>query len=99
MKIALLGGTGRIGSHLLTWALQNGHEVTALARTPGSIVSAAGLTVISGEATDSGAVGDVVSGTDAVLSALGPRGARTPALLEMAAATSSPPWTNTGSGG
>jgi putative NADH-flavin reductase len=85
MKIALLGGTGRIGSHLLTWTLQNGHEVTALARTPGSIVPVAGLTVISGEATDSGAVGDVVSGADAVLSALGPRGARTPALLEMAA--------------
>jgi putative NADH-flavin reductase len=85
MKIALLGGTGRIGSHVLTWALQDGHEVTTLARTPGSITPAAGLTVISGQATDRDAVADVVSGTDAVLSALGPRGARTPALLETAA--------------
>lgn len=85
MKIALLGGTGRIGSHVLTWALQNGHEVTALARTPGSIAPAAGLTVISGQATDRDAVVDVVLGADAVVSALGPRGARTPALLATAA--------------
>jgi putative NADH-flavin reductase len=85
MKIALLGGTGRIGSHVLTWALQNGHEVTALARTAGSIAPAAGLTIISGQATDRDAVVDVISGADAVVSALGPRGARTPALLATAA--------------
>lgn len=42
MRIALLGGSGRIGSYLLTWALENGHEVTALARTPGSLMPAAG---------------------------------------------------------
>ncbi len=85
MRIALLGGSGRIGSHLLTWALANGHEVVVLARTPGLLAPAAGLTVVSGQATDSDAVADVVSGADAVLSALGPRGARTPALLETAA--------------
>jgi len=85
MHIALLGGSGRIGTYVLTWALENGHEVTALARTPDSLPSAAGLTVISGQATDSGAVADVVSDAQAVLSALGPRGARTPALLETAA--------------
>jgi putative NADH-flavin reductase len=85
MRIALLGGSGRIGSHLVTWALENGHEVTALARTPGSLNPASGLTVVSGQVTDSDAVADVMSGSDAVLSALGPRGARTPALLELAA--------------
>src|SRR5262245_33364354 len=85
MHIALLGGSGRIGSHLLTWALENGHEVTALARNPDSLAPAAGLTVISGQATDSGAVADVVSGAEAVLSALGPRGVKAPALLETAA--------------
>jgi putative NADH-flavin reductase len=85
MRIALLGGSGRIGSHLVTWALENGHEVTALARTPGSLAPASRLTVVSGQATDKDAVADVMSGSDAVLSALGPRGARTPALLERAA--------------
>ncbi len=85
MRIALLGGSGRIGGHVLTWALGSGHEVTALARDPRSLPAAAGLTVIAGEATDDGAVADVVAGADAVLSALGPRGAKTPALLATAA--------------
>jgi putative NADH-flavin reductase len=85
MRIALLGGSGRIGDHLLTWALANGHHVTALARTPGSLAPADRLTVVSGQAPDRDAVVDVVSGADAVLSALGPRGAKTPDLLETAA--------------
>lgn len=85
MRIALLGASGRIGSYLLTWALEDGHQVTALARTPASLTPAAGLTVVSGEATDSNTIADVVSGADAVLSALGPRGAKTPGLLGTAA--------------
>jgi putative NADH-flavin reductase len=59
--------------------------VAALARTPGSLTPAAGLTVISGQATDRDAVADAVVGADVVLSALGPRGAKTSALLETAA--------------
>lgn len=85
MRIALLGGSGRIGSCLLTWALQTGHEVTALARDPQSLTPAARLTVIGGQATDSSAVAAVVAGADAVLSALGSRGAKTPVLLASAA--------------
>ncbi len=85
MHIALLGGTGRIGGHLLTWALESGHEVRALARSQQSLAASAGLTVLGGDATDSGAVAETVSGADAVLSALGPRGAKTPALLATAA--------------
>jgi len=85
MRIALLGGSGRIGRHLVTWALEHGHEVTALARTPGSLAPASRLSVVGGQATDRDAVADAVSGADAVLSVLGPRGARTPALLELAA--------------
>jgi putative NADH-flavin reductase len=85
MRLAVLGGSGRIGRHLLTWALDDGHEVTALARNPQSLPGAARLTVIAGEATDGSAVADLVSGAGAVLSALGPRGAKTPALLADAA--------------
>jgi putative NADH-flavin reductase len=85
MRLAVLGGTGRIGRHLLTWALESGYNVTALVRNPQSLPSAAGLTVVAGEATDGGAVADAVAGADAVLSALGPRGAKTPALLASAA--------------
>jgi putative NADH-flavin reductase len=92
MRLAILGASGRIGSHVLSWALTSGHEVTALARNPGSLTrnpgsnpGSAGLTVIAGGATDASAVAEAVAGADAVLSALGPRGAKTPALLATAA--------------
>lgn len=85
MRIALLGGTGRIGGHVLSWALDAGHEVTALARDPRSLPAADGVTVIAGQATDAAAVAELAVGADAVVSALGPRGAKTPALLATAA--------------
>lgn len=85
MRLALLGASGRIGGHVLNWALTAGHEVTALARDPTSLPSGAGITVIEGEATDAAAVAEVAAGADAVVSALGPRGAKTPALLATAA--------------
>lgn len=85
MRIALLGGSGRIGGHVLTWALSAGHEVNALARDPQSLLTVAGVNVIAGQATDAAAVADVMADADAVISALGPRGAKTPALLAAAA--------------
>ena len=84
MRLAVLGGSGRIGQHVLAWALDSGHQVTALARDPQSLAAAAGLTVVAGDATDSAAVARLVASADAVLSALGPRGARSPALLARA---------------
>jgi putative NADH-flavin reductase len=85
MRIAILGATGRIGDHLLTWALDAGHPVHALARDPQALRPAAGLTVTRGDALDAGAVADVIAEADAVLSALGPRGAKVPGLLASAA--------------
>src|SRR5260370_41164272 len=95
MQLALRGGCGRIGSHVLTWALESGHDVRALARNPQSLPEAAGvgaaglgaaeLTVVTGDATDSYAVAEAVAGADAVLSALGPRGPKSPDLLANAA--------------
>jgi putative NADH-flavin reductase len=84
MHLALLGASGRIGQHVLTWALESGHQVTALARNPQALEAAAGLTVLTGDATDAAAVAELVAGADAVLSALGPRGAKSPALLASA---------------
>jgi putative NADH-flavin reductase len=81
VRLALMGASGRIGGHLLAWALASGHQVTALARSPQALTAAAGLTVVAGDATDAAAVAQTVAGADAVLSALGPRGAKSPALL------------------
>ncbi len=97
MKIALLGGSGRIGGHLLSWALESGHDVRALARDPRALAAvrqpvAAGagpgtgsLIATAGDALDASAVAEVIRGSDAVLSALGPRGAKSPDLLAGAA--------------
>jgi putative NADH-flavin reductase len=109
MRIAMLGATGRIGGHVLDWALDAGYQVTALARDPEALPAAAsvrglevvgtaasngtprglaaGLTVVRGDALDEIAVAEVIAGADAVISALGPRGAKAPSpgLLAQAA--------------
>ena len=86
MQIAILGGTGGIGGHVLGWALDAGHPVHALARRPEALPPRGGLTVIRGDALDAAAVADTIAGSDAVVSALGPRGARSQSLLAGAAA-------------
>ena len=87
MQIAILGATGGIGGHVLDWALQAGHPVHALARDPQALAPAAGLTVTRGDALDETAVAEVTEGADAVVSALGPRGAKTPSGLLAGAAS------------
>ena len=74
MKLAIFGATGRIGGHLLSWAIDAGHDVHALARHAGALRPRDGLTVTGGDVLDPAAVAAVVDGADAVLSALGPRG-------------------------
>ncbi len=87
LRIAILGGTGGIGGRLLAWAVDAGHPVQVLARTAGAVPRRPGITVTEGDATDPAAVAHTVTGADAVLSALGPRGAKVPHLLETAAVT------------
>jgi putative NADH-flavin reductase len=89
MRLALLGGTGRIGTHVLSWSLRSGHDVNALVRDPSALNAAmgepgSGLTLVTGDVTDPAAVEAVVDGSDAVISALGPRGPRVPGLLGSA---------------
>jgi putative NADH-flavin reductase len=74
MKLAIFGATGGIGGHLLNWAVDAGHDVRALARDPAGLRPRAGLTLTQGDVLDPVPVADVISGADAVLSALGPRG-------------------------
>ena len=75
MKIALIGATGFVGSKVLAEALQRGHQVTALARTPSKLTARDGLTVVETDARDAGQVALAVAGHDAVVSAYnGPRG-------------------------
>lgn len=73
MKLAIFGATGKTGQHLVQQALQQGHSVTALARTPSKLaITHPNLTVLAGDILDPAAVGRVVTGADAVISTLGP---------------------------
>ncbi|MEV0589323.1 NAD(P)H-binding protein [Nonomuraea sp. NPDC050310] len=61
--------------HLLAGLLERGHSVTALVRDPAKLpVRGAGLTVVQGDVLDRDALGHLVKGADAVVSALGPNG-------------------------
>ncbi|GAB3918700.1 NAD(P)-dependent oxidoreductase [Larkinella terrae] len=70
MKIALIGATGYVGSHLLKEALLRGHEVTAIARNPEKVtVENPHLTLVQGDVLNADEVAKLVAGHDAVLSA------------------------------
>jgi len=73
MKIAIFGGTGRTGQHLVQEALSKGHQVVALARTPSKLsVKNPSLSVIQGDVTNAQAVEHTITGVEAVISVLGP---------------------------
>jgi putative NADH-flavin reductase len=73
MKIALLGGTGRTGRLILDLALEGGHTVQLLARSPEKVSKRSpALTVVQGAITDNAAMSKVLTGTDVVMSGLGP---------------------------
>lgn len=72
MNIALIGATGFVGSAVLEELLSRGHEVVALARSPGKLAERAGLSVVSGDAQDPAQVAQFAAGRDAVISAYNP---------------------------
>jgi len=76
MKIALIGGTGFVGSAALAEALQRGHRVTALARDPAKFADKHGtrnsLKVVEADVLDAKQVATAVEGHDAVIDAYNP---------------------------
>jgi putative NADH-flavin reductase len=73
MHLAILGGTGRTGVHLVRRALDAGHTVRVLARDPQKVpLTHERLTVVKGDAGTPADIKTLVEGVDAVVSALGP---------------------------
>lgn len=72
MKLAILGATGRGGTRLVNEALSRGHEVSALSRSAGGIESRHGLTGVSCDIADTGALASAIAGHDAVILAWRP---------------------------
>lgn len=79
MKLLLLGATGRVGSHILTHALRDGHQVTTLVRSPEKLAHKqdANLRVLTGNVLRPADVLQAVKGADAVISTLGTDGSTT----------------------
>ena len=73
-RICVFGASGGTGALLVRQAMQRGHTVVAFVRgeaAKGTLPP--GATVVIGSLLDPGAVERAVAGTDAVISALGPR--------------------------
>src|SRR5829696_6094888 len=72
MKLLIFGASGKTGQHLVSQALEQGHMVTAFARTPAKIkLQHQNLHVVQGNIADFSLVESAVKGQDVVLSALG----------------------------
>jgi len=83
MRLTVFGATGRIGSEVVRQALAAGHEVAAVVRDPARLAVPAGpgLGVVTADVMDPAQIGPAIKGSDAVVSALGPRKGGPPAVL------------------
>lgn len=92
MQIAVFGGTGRTGIPLIQQALEAGHTIVALVRTPSKMpVHDERLRLVQGDVMNSADVDKVVQGSDAVISVIGhtrgsPKDMQTVAIKNMLAA-------------
>ncbi|BCI85104.1 hypothetical protein NIIDMKKI_03100 [Mycobacterium kansasii] len=79
MKITVFGATGGVGKHLVTQALQRGHAVNAVVRDAARLpISSPGLSVSTVPGLEEPTLlRPALRGSDAVLSAVGPRGRKT----------------------
>jgi uncharacterized protein YbjT (DUF2867 family) len=78
MKLTIIAATGGVGRQLLAQALDAGHDVTAVVRNPGKLppdaAASPAVRVVTADmaAPDPEAMATAITGSDAVLSALGP---------------------------
>jgi putative NADH-flavin reductase len=78
MRLAIFGGTGRVGRRLLEYAAREDHVLQALVRDPAKLPSGTTIHAVRGDATDLAAVRQTIEGADIVLSALGGAGLTDP---------------------
>lgn len=92
MRLAIFGGTGRTGIPLIQQALQAGHTVVALVRTPSKMtIHDQRLKIVQGDVLNLDDVDKVVQGADTVISVIGhtkgsPKDVQTIAIKNIVAA-------------
>ncbi|MFW5831969.1 MAG: NAD(P)-dependent oxidoreductase, partial [Prolixibacteraceae bacterium] len=70
--IALFGGTGRTGQHVVKQGLAKGYKIKTLARNPDKLTIAnQNLEIIQGDVHDAPVVEKVVEGSDVVINVVG----------------------------
>jgi len=73
MKIALIGGSGFVGSKILAEALARGHQVTAIVRHPEKLdASQKNLTIKKADVLEVDELAKILAGHDVVVSAFNP---------------------------
>lgn len=82
-RVALLGGSGRLGSHLLPRLLAAGCEVSALVHRS-SVSTSPSIRLVSGDVHDRGALERLVEDADVIVSTLGSAGAPIPDVSSAA---------------
>lgn len=71
MKLAIFGATGRVGGEIVRLALQDGHDVIALVRTPTKLKKQDHLTILRGNVMNEEDIEDAITSADIIISALG----------------------------
>ncbi|WP_256757439.1 NAD(P)-dependent oxidoreductase [Cohnella sp. WQ 127256] len=72
MKIVVIGATGGTGRQVVMQALEIGHEVTAIVRSPEKVdIRHKRLEVIKGDVLEPSSIAQTIVGKDAIISALG----------------------------
>ena len=69
MKVALIGASGYVGSHILKELVHRGHHVTAIARNTDQIEKNEHILAVQNDVNDSNALAAILKGSDAVISA------------------------------
>ncbi|WP_339255596.1 NAD(P)-binding oxidoreductase [Paenibacillus sp. FSL R5-0713] len=86
MKIAIIGATGGTGRKVTERALEQGHEVVAVARRPEVIAPAKRLSTRLGDVFDASSIAKAIAGTEAVISCIGPPSNLSPDMNNIMAA-------------
>jgi putative NADH-flavin reductase len=72
VKVLVLGATGGTGRHIVSQALDHGHDVSALIRDRSKLgTHESRIRIVDGEIGNGAALGEAMRGQDAVISAIG----------------------------
>lgn len=69
-NLLILGGSGRLGIHVLARAAARGHRVRALVRNPDAVQAPAGVELIQGTPSNIDDIRTAAQGSAAVITAL-----------------------------